>query len=264
MITLKSYLESGNWPQNSFALYSALENIENSCSDVYKLNDIPSDYYSTDIFERLQTAVQFVKDAIDLIGKQQNLPSTTLRVRSRGYENFYDHVANLMFKIILSAASVTAPDKYWDIHYNSVWDKFFGISGQGKAWKIIHLKLRRLLYDEILQLKEFPNYKSSKILGFCLNVMGLKIRDKKGYYREYYPLHKAVLAWTRNNYLRLKSIQTEVANSCLIGSINFDEQGSRLVKTYAKGLNLEAPKDYLDLASANNEHETDKNIQSIF
>ncbi len=253
LITLKSYLESGNWTQHSFALYRALKNIENSCSDVYKLNDIPSDYYSTDIFKRLRTAVQFVKDAIDLIGKSQNLPSTTLRVRGdRKYENFYDRIANLMLEIIFSAASVTVPsDKCWTIHYNTVWDEFFGLSSTGKAWKIIHFKLRRLLYDKILHLEKFPNYKSSKILGFCLNVMGLKITARKGDDREYYPIHKAVLAWTRNNYLRLKSIQPEVANSCLLGSISFDEQGNRLVQTYAKGLNLEAPKVYLELASAN-------------
>lgn len=264
MITLKSYLESGIWTQHSFALYRAFENIENSCRDVYKLSDIPSDYYSTDIFKRLRTAVQFVNDAIDLIGKQQTLPSTTLRVRGdRKYEDFYDHIANLMFEIIFSAASVTAPpDKCWAIHHNSVWREFFGLSSEGKAWEIIHFKLRRLLYDEILQLEKFPNYKSSNVLGFCLNVMGLKIRKKKGYDREYYPLHKAVLAWTSNNYLRLKNIQPEVANSCLIGSISFDEQGKRLVQTYAKGLNLEAPKVYLELASVNNEqHETGKNNQ---
>lgn len=202
---------------------------------------------------RLRTAVQFVKDAIDLIGKQQTLPSTTLRVRGdRRYKDFYDHVANLMFEIIFSAASVTAPpDKCWTIHYNSVWDEFFGLSGKGKAWKIIHFKLRRLLYNEILRLEKFPNYKSSKILGFCLNVIGLKITKRKGDDREYYPLHKAVLSWTRKNYLRLKSIHPDVAASCLIGSISFDEQGNRLVQTYAQGLNLEAPKVYLELASAN-------------
>ncbi|GJQ22615.1 hypothetical protein BIY37_11755 [Candidatus Brocadia sapporoensis] len=256
MITLKSYLESGNWTQHPFALYRALENIKNSCCDVYKLNDISSDYYSTDIFKRLQTVVRYVKYAIDLIGKQQNVPSTTLRVRGdQMHEDIYDHVANLMFEIIFSAASVTAPpDKCWTIHYNSVWYEFFGLSDKGKAWKIIRFKLRRLLYDEILRLEKFPNYKSSKILGFCLNVMGLKIREEKEYDSECYPLHKSVLAWTRNNYLRLKNIQPEVANSCLIGSIGFDEHGNRLVKIYAKGLNLEAPKEYLELASANNEH----------
>lgn len=39
-----------------------------------------------------------------------------------------------------------------------------------------------------------------------------------------------------------------VAKSCLIGSISFDEEKSRLLKTYARGLNLEPPKEYLALS----------------
>ncbi|MGB8226856.1 MAG: hypothetical protein WCE45_08360, partial [Sedimentisphaerales bacterium] len=252
-ITFESYLKSGRWYEHSFALYRAFNNIKSSIRDIYKLNDISSDYYSTDIFKRLTTAVDFVKEAINLIDPQQNPPTTKLRVRDdRGHRDFYDHIAALMFEIIFSAASVTfPPDKCWGIHHNAVWGQFFALSGEGKAWEIIHFKLRRLLYNEILRLEEFPNYKSSIILGFCLNVMGLKIRKKKGYGSDYYPLHKVVLAWTRKNYLRLKSIQHEVAESCLIGSISFDEQGNRLVKTYLKGLDLEAPKDYLELSSEN-------------
>ncbi|MFQ5965107.1 MAG: hypothetical protein ACE5KZ_12590 [Candidatus Scalinduaceae bacterium] len=254
LITLKSYLESGSWSLHSITLYRALENIKNSCRDVYELNDTPSDHYSTDIFKRLRTAVGFVKKAINLIGQQQNLPSTNLRVRgSRSYQDFYDHIADLMFEIIFSAASVTSPpDECWHIHHNAVWSEFFGLYGddEGKAWEIIHFKLRRLLYDEILQLEKIPNYKSSRILGFCLNVMGLKIGERKGLDRNYYYLHKVILKWTSNNYLRLKSIHPEVAESCLIGSISFDEQSNRLVKTYAKGLSLKAPEEYLKLNEA--------------
>src|SRR5207247_1257392 len=110
------------------------------------------------IFKRLGTAVQFVKDAIDLIGKQEDLPSTKLRVRNRrGHQDdFYDRIADLMFEIILSAASVEAPpDKCWTIHHNAVWGEFFGFTAEGNAWKIIQFKLSRLLYDEILRLDEF-------------------------------------------------------------------------------------------------------------
>lgn len=249
MITLKNFIESGNWNQHSYALYHALDNIKNSCRDVYKLNDIPSDYYSTDIYERLRVVVDFVGKVIDLIGEQQNLPSTRLRTRKgRKQWDFYDHIADLMFEIIFSAASVKTPsDKCWDIHYSSVWSNFFCLSGEGKAWGIIRFKLRRLIYDEILRLDGFPNYKSSKVLGFCLNVMGLELGDKKGYRRGEYLLQKVALAWTRKNYLRLKNIQPDVAESCLIGNISFDEHGVRLVATYRKGLNLEAPKKYLVL-----------------
>jgi hypothetical protein len=73
-ITLKSYLERGSWYQHSFVLYRALENIKDSCQDVYKLNEIPSDYYSTDISKRLHTVVRFINAVIDLIGEQKNFP----------------------------------------------------------------------------------------------------------------------------------------------------------------------------------------------
>ncbi|MFZ5453640.1 MAG: hypothetical protein ACOZF2_17420 [Thermodesulfobacteriota bacterium] len=249
IITFESYLKSGRWSEHSLALYRAFENIKRSTIDIYKVNDIPSDYYSTDIFKRLTTAVNFVKETINFINLQQSLPKTKLRVRGdRRHEDFYDHIANLMFEIILMAAQVTAPpDQCWTIHYNAVWSPFFVTLGDGNAWKIIQFKLRRLLYDEIIQLKELPNYQSSAILGFCLNVMGLKIRKKQLYNRNYYPLHQAVIAWATNNYLHLKNIQPDVAKSCLIGSISFDEQRDQLVKTYRKGLELEAPKEYLQL-----------------
>lgn len=248
LITLGNCLESGSGSQHSYTLYNALKNIKDSCRDVYKLKDIPSDYYSTDIYKRLQTAVNFIKEAIDLIDKQENPPYTELRVREDNRsKDFYDHFSDLMFEIIFSAASVKEPFwECWDIQHNTVWSNFFGYS-DGKAWGIINFKLRRLLYDEILRMEKFPNYKSSKILGFCLNVMGLTLGDKKDYRSGYYSLHKAVLAWTKNNYLRLVNNLPDVEKTCLMGSISFDEQNKRLVKTYAKGLNLEAPKEYLEL-----------------
>lgn len=244
MITLKSFIERDNWNQRSFALYRAFKNIENSCHDIYKLSELTSDFSSTDIRARVRGVVDFIRNATALINKQEKLPPTRLRVRKgREQLDFYDHIAALMFEIIFSAASVkTSPDNCWSIQYISVWSNFFGLSGEEKADRIILFKLRRLLYNEILRLYEFPNYKSSTILGFCLNVMGLTLGDKK---RKEYPLQKAVLAWTRKNYMRLKKIHPDVAESCLIGNISFDEHGGRLVATYRKGLQLEAPKQYL-------------------
>ena len=253
MITLKNYLESHSWSQQFPVLSRALENIKDCCNDVYKLNDIPSDIYSTDIYKRLTGVVDFFKESTNVIGQQEPLPSTHLRVRGKwAFRDLYDHIAMLMFKIIFSAAWVTEPpDKCWAIHYNAVWGDFFTPFGEGKAWKIVQFKLRRMLYDEIIELETFPNYKSAKILGICLNVMGMKTGPKKLYGREDYALRRAVLAWTKNNYLRLKDIQPDVARSCLIGSISFDVKGARLIKTYMKGLNLEAPKEYLELNPTN-------------
>jgi hypothetical protein len=116
-----------------------------------------------------------------------------------------------------------------------------------RARKIVLFKLHRLLFDEIRRLETFPNYKSARILGFCLNVMGLKIGNKKGFGAEEYPLRRAVLNWTAKNYLKLVEVQTDVAAAVPTGRITFDAENSRLVKTYFKGLQLEEPKEYLDL-----------------
>lgn len=250
LITLSDYLNKGNWGYHSYALYRSLKGFEHSCIDIYKLRD-GEDCYSSDILRRLEAVVEFAKEAVNLIGKMDPLPSTLLRVRRGSHPgdfDLYDHIANVMFEIILSAASVKAsPDTSWMIHHNTVWGEFFGLTANSKAWRIVHHKLRRLLYDEIAKLNHTPNYKSSRILGFCLNVLGPVFRKNGRVFKETNALHKAVLAWTRKNYLKLNKENPEVAESCLIGSITFDSQGLRIVKTYRKDLEKEPPKEYLEL-----------------
>jgi hypothetical protein len=103
------------------------------------------------------------------------------------------------------------------------------------------------LFDEIRELETLAHYKLARILGLCLNVMGLKIGDKKGYGSEEFPLRKTVLNWTKKNYLKLVEAQPEVAAACLAGGVTFDAKNDRLIKTYFKGLQLEEPKEYLEL-----------------
>lgn len=128
-----------------------------------------------------------------------------------------------------------------------MWSEFFGIGERTRAWKIVQFKLRRLLYDEVLRIDKItPNFKSARILGICLNVMGLEV-GKGSFGREHRALQRALLAWTRRNYARVFNQYPKVAEACLIGSISFDSQKMRLVKTYAEGLNREPDRQYLDL-----------------
>ena len=155
-----------------------------------------------------------------------------------------------LIEIIFSAAYIDGPpDKAWSIHYSSVWGDFFERSNDNRAWKIVQFKLRRLLYDEIRDLESMPNYKAARVLGICLNVMGLTMGKRSGYGRDHAALKAAVLAWTQRNYLRLRKVNAEVADTCLIGSITFDAEQSRLVKTYAKGLRPDPDREYLPLQS---------------
>jgi hypothetical protein len=246
LVMLDGYLEARLWYQHSYALVRALHIIEHSCHDVYELNKKTEIY--NDTFRRLRTVVDFAKDAVEHAEKHPDLP-VILRKRAKSRHNdFLDDIAELMFELIFDAATVWEPaDTCWTIQHNTVWSDFFQIGKGTRTRKFVLFKLSRLLFDEVRQLEKMPNYKSARILGLCLNVMGLKVGDKKGYASEEYPLRKAVLNWTRKNYLRLIEVQPEVAAACLAGRVTFDADNSRLVKTYIKGLDREAPKEYLDL-----------------
>ncbi len=249
LITIKDYLENGYGSQNSHALKRAISNIESAYRDLYKLNDAP-DAFGSDLYDRLTMVAEFVKNAIELIDKQPNPPKPLNRVREGTYpKNIYDHLALLFFKMCFAASKVKSPpETCWTIHHNIVWSTIFGFSNDGPAWKIVRFKVRRLLYDEIAHLADFPNYKGSTILGYCLNVLGMETgQSKKTYGRDAYALAKAVQSWARKHYLSLRQENLDVAESVLIGSLSFDEASNRLVKTYFKGLNREAPKSYLDL-----------------
>ena len=234
------------------ALHDIQETTSRAILDIKKSGD---DYLG-DAWHRLRAGVDFIKDSINAIGELNPPPEArTLRIRHRarnkiGDEDFYDRLAEAMFEIIHSAAYIEGPpDKAWSIHHNSVWGDFFGLSNDGRAWKIVQFKLRRLLYDEIRDLESMPNYKAARVLGICLNVMGLKMGKRSGYGRDYAALKTAMLTWMQRNYPRLREVNAEIADACLIGSITFDAEQSRLVKTYAMGLRPEPDREYLPLQS---------------
>jgi hypothetical protein len=254
-MTLKSYLEGGHWEQHSYVLTRALHDIQKTTSRAILDLKKAGDDYDGDAWHRLRAGVNFIKDSINAIGEQSPPPKArTLRIRDQQHrlrdEDFYDRLAEAMFEIIHSAAYIDGPpDKAWSVHHNSVWGDFFELSNDNQAWKTVQFKLRRLLYDEIRDLESMPNYQAARVLGICLNVMGLKMRKRSGYGRDHAALKAAVLTWMQKSYLRLREVNAEIADACLIGSITFDAEQSRLVKTYAKGLRTEPVREYLPLQS---------------
>ena len=77
----------------------------------------------------------------------------------------------------------------------------------------------------------FPNFLGARILGFCLNVMGLSLSGKD-YDRDSVALQKAILSWTRKNYAWLHSYNPRVAEACLVDSMTYDPERHRITKTY--------------------------------
>ena len=243
LLTFRDYVENYFW-NHSFVLYRAKGYIEHAVMDLYKLNGLSNTSWDNDILQRLRVVVNFIKDAVEVLDKKGVSNKLKLRIREKHSvgETFYDHIANMIFEIIFAASAVRAPaDLCWWVQHNSVWGELFNFNNlDSPAGRIVKFKVRRLIYNEIAEMKRFPNFKGAKILGFCLNVMGFKVK-KEHYNRDSRALQKAVLSWTKKNYAWLHVYNPHIAEACLVDGITYDSKSLKLVKTYpAEGLRRKA------------------------
>lgn len=249
LMTFRDYIEKEFW-NHSFVLYRAKGYIERAASDLYKLDGVTNSSWDDDVHARLRVVVEFIKDAIAILEKKGVPKHLKLRVREqRNEETFYDHLANMIFEIIFSASAVRSPvSQCWWVQHNSVWGELFNFNKlDGPAGRVVKFKLRRLIYDEVADMKRFPNFKGARVLRFCLNVMGLALKDED-YDRDSKALQKVILSWTKKNYAWLHSYNARVAEACLVDGMTYDADRLRLVNTYpADGLRREPHCVYFDV-----------------
>lgn len=255
LMTFRDYVDKEFW-NHSFVLYRAKGYIERAASDVYKLDGVTRVAWDDDVLSRLRVVVKFITDAVAILDEKGVPQHLQLRVREKNgeavRENFYDHLAGMIFEVIFAASAVRSPkDQCWWVQHNSVWGELFNfVRLSGAAGKVVKFKARRLLYNEIADMRRFANFKGAAILGFCLNVMGFTIR-RGDYDKDSRALHKAVLAWTKKNYVWLHGYNPRVAQTCLVDGMTFDAEKLRLIRAYpVEGLRREASHVYLELDPA--------------
>jgi hypothetical protein len=254
LTTIESSISGQSLYLNSGALYRALDVIEKATDDLYKLNEKPDHPDSEDVRHRLSAVVSFIRDLIELLEKREKekggVDNVPLRQHGEAYKwrgNWYDEIANLMLEVIKNAAQVKRSDFVnWSVQHNAVWSEFFNFR-ESKTRSVILFKLRRLIYEEIRSIDRFPNFQNAKVLGMCLNVMGLTVGKKRDHTRSQYQLRKVVISWTRRNFTWLLLQSPKAAEAARVGTITYDPAVGRLVKTYSEGLRNEPPREYLDL-----------------
>jgi hypothetical protein len=241
LITLSDYVEHG-YGEHSFVLYRAKGYIEHAASDLYKINGISDSSLNDDVQKRLRVVVKFTKDAIEILNKKEVPKHLSLRARDHHrVRTLYDHLASMIFEVIFSVSKVRSPANLcWWIQHNSVWGEIFNFNSlDGEAAKVVKFKVRRLIYNEIADMKRFPNFKGATILGFCLNVMGFTVDNNKSHF-DSVALQKAILSWTKKNYAWLHSYNPKIAEACLVDGITYDAEHLKLIKIYpANGLRRE-------------------------
>lgn len=257
LITFKDYVIN-NFLGYSPALYTANMNILNALSDLYKVNGVTRLTWDDEILVRLRIVIRYINSAIEILDKIE--PPKYIVLRNREYDTgdtYYDYLAVMIYTAIEEVSLINSPASLsLFIQNNLVWEELFSFKKmESPSGKIIKFKVRRLIYNEILSLKEAPNLRAACILSFCLNVLGLNLRKQK-VYKESKALHKAVLSWTKKNYAWLNSYDPKIAAGCLVEGFTYDDINSRIIKTYpSEGLRRK-PKDvffYVDSNTCNSE-----------
>jgi hypothetical protein len=148
MINCNPLTAERDWWRHSTSLYRAKGYIEHSASDLYKLDGMA--VWDSDSQKRLQTAVQFITDAIAILNDKEKPKFLQLRIRDKyrfSSSTFYDHLADMIVQVILSASTIRSPAVWcWSIQHNDVWHELFNFGeNAGDAGEIVKFMARRLM-----------------------------------------------------------------------------------------------------------------------
>lgn len=191
--------------------------------------------------------MDFVGGVISAIAKEQDVGLGPVRTPEIPNWSFLDQLVHLMMELSFAAATVKSGDACWSVQYVTLWNTFFHGMQRERAWRIVRRKLRRQIYNEICRKDKRIDFRSAALLGLCLNVMGFNTGRFGGFGSEGRPLKRALLLWAKQNFLRVHHNRPALARAILSGSVTFDEEHGRLIKTYAGGLGRVPDQEYLDL-----------------
>lgn len=250
LIALRDHA-SKNIAQSSFVLGRAIEHIGDSCNDLFKLDGLVDVDLDNDSINRLRVAVNFVKNATEILEGVPIPDYVAIGYQPIGdlRRTVLDQLADAISNLIFSASAVRSPHNLcWWVQHNSLWADLGNVrSEKAVAARLIQRKVRRLIYDEIKQLRDFPNYMGAKYLGYCLNVLGLQVRTGE-LFADREALHRVVLYWTKKNFAWLYSYNPRIADHCLVDGLAYEPDNLRIVKSYPiEGLRRQARFEYFDV-----------------
>jgi hypothetical protein len=237
LTTYRDMLDEEKWHKHSYTITRAFNEFNHACRDIYTLDGLED--RQSDVGDRLDVVADFIKDLVSLLKEYEVKinPQFSKFNRKRTRWDIYDNLANLMSEVIYNASGISKPWwPCWHIQHNIVWSSFFDSVDKSKTRKILTYKLRRIIYEEIIEFDKYADlksFKSARYLGIALNCMGLNLGAKSLRNRNTEPLKKFVLGWVKKNYLSLHKVSPTVAEACLMCRISFDSDKNQLVKTYA-------------------------------
>jgi len=214
---------------------------------------VPSEsYWQSEEFTKMRIVIDFAKKAAELLDNADPPMHGQRRVHSDFPRDIYQSIAKVLLETLISVSRLEGERMtLWGIQHNMVWSEIFQRIGKpSRSMDIIASRLVRLLYGQIKEMNSDsmgPNYLGVRAVGLVLNLVGLD-RPSRGFHLPTVrSIHYFARRWAKANYLKLVDEFPDVADSLLVGSLEFDSENGRLVKTYGRWLGKEGSKTYLKL-----------------
>lgn len=247
--TTADYLKTERY--ESPVLNRAIEHIVGSTSTLYKIDGITEWNRWRDESAKLNSAMSVINEIVGQIDAGPNKPTRRYVLtggRKYRQRDLTDELCDALLEILTHVSAVKGPvDVAWSIHHNSFWSDIDEFGQRSDTWKVVRARLTRLIIHELANVREYADFKSIRIIGLLLNVLGVTERPKVEMNSEFAFLRRYVVALVKSTYMKIVAEQPHVADAGLIGRITFDAANKRLVMTYSGGLEVEPAREYLDL-----------------
>lgn len=141
-----------------------------------------------------------------------------------------------------------SPTNSWFVYHSIVWINIFPYRFQDSRKRLCRA-VNRKLFEILSDMNEIPNFYGARVIGYLLNVFGLKLRTgpKDLYHGAFRAIQKIYICWIANNYMRVLEESPNVADAIPFGLVHFDAKSRTLVKTYLGKLGKAPNRDVLTL-----------------
>lgn len=249
--TTASYVSIKRNAYDSTVLNRAIEQLVGSTSGLYEVDGIADWRQTRGEIAKLRSAMRVVSEIVEQIDTSPNQPTRRYALTGRRkyfQRDFTDDLCEALLEMLFNASAVAGPvDTAWSIQHNIFWRNIGRFAGDSQTWKVVRARLTRLIIHELKDVREFADFRSIRILGLLLNVLGVREHPKSDLNSEFAFLRRYTIALVKTTYMKIVAEQPHVAEALLLGGITFNPSEKRLVKTYARGLEVEPARAYLDL-----------------
>ena len=225
---------------NSYILKHAILHIRNMTMKIQNLNSNTNTSTNIELFNIINTIIKFTKASIESLNEKQVPPVIKLRHKHKATlvnesiydESIYDEISSLMSEIIIRSSLVE--NQQWKTYIEQIIKSttlFYDNIPRGTAERVIQIKFRRKIFNEIVKLKTSPYFIHALTLRFCLNTFGIQALNYKRKSGDSI-LIKAITEWMKNNYDWMYTHKKEIAVACLGDNSYYDSKNHVIIKKY--------------------------------